>query len=406
MKLGQIWDVVSITPSPLVLDSRARKLYKSASNQGFSSHIISNFGKDSEFSDKSQAPITHSNIPHHGTRNDSLIKRIWKFYKKQDNSFINILFLPLLIFGYIVRILYINFFRIKFFRCRVLIIHEAFFLPIAFIQKIIFKTQIIVDVHDDYRNIISKQNSTIFHRLFKNLFDESCRRILYKIASRRITVSFSLAEELKKVYYKDFVVIRNINSFFLENKQLLQKDLFRSKRPENSIYRGIFIGNNKNSLNLDWLYEDFWDGQNFEFNFFGHGYDSSKLVHNDRNIRFHPAIDFAHDSFNFDNFDFGFIPLNIRDESVKYALPNGFFTLVHAKLPILMPNIIELDSFNKKYNVGMVNEFVSARQVYDDLNILVRNASNLSYKKNDPIKIQNWNVEEKIFIKLLNSLLK
>ena len=402
---GKKWDVVSITPSLLVLDSRARKLNKSASNQGFSTYIISNFGKDIDFSDDYQASSIDANIYSHGARNFNLIKRIWHFYKKQNNVFINTLMLPLLISGYIIRIFYINFFRIKFFRCRILIIHEAFFLPIALIQKTFFNTQIIVDVHDDYRKIISKQNATIFHMIFKNIYDEACRRILYKIATIRITVSYSLAEELKKIYSKDFVVIRNINSFFSDNKQLLQKEPFRRKPPADYVYRGIFIGNNKNSLNLDWLFEDLWNSHRFEFNFFGQGYDSSGFIPNNKHIRYHKPINFANDSFDFNKFDFGFIPLNIRNESVKYALPNGFFTLVHAQLPILMPKIIELDSFNMKYNVGIVSEFDSARKVYNHLNQLMENAYELSYEKNLSFEIHNWNAEEKIFIKLLKSVL-
>ncbi len=401
----KIWDVVSITPSPLALDSRARKLDKSALNQGFSTYIISDFGKVVDYSDHNKAYMVDSNINGQGARNLNLIKRIWHFYKKYDNVLINTLMMPFLITGYIILILYINFFRIKFFRCRVLIIHEAFFLPIAVIQKTIFKTQIIVDVHDDYRKIINKQNATIFHVVFKNLFDEASRKILYKIATIRITVSSSLAEELKKVYSKDFVVIRNINSFFSDNKQLLPKKPLSRKLPADYLYRGIFIGNNKNSLNLDWLFDNFWNRHKYEFNFFGQGYDSREFIANDRKFHFHKAIDLTNDSFDFNDFDFGFIPLSIQNESAKYSLPNGFFTLFHAGLPILMPNIIELDSFNKKYNVGIVSEFDSAKKVYNDLNLLMEKATFLSHQKNFSFETHSWNVEELIFIKLLKTLL-
>ena len=399
------WDVVSITPAHRLLDSRANKFHKTATKKGLLTCIISNFGKEIQYFENYQTSKIPKRIGNLDTQKLNLAKQIWNFYKNHNNLPINALLLPALIVGYISRVLYINFFRIKFFKSKVLIVHEAFFLPLALVHKFFYKSQIIVDVHDDYRNIINKQNSTMFHIIFKNLFDETSRRILYKIANIRITVSHSLAQELKLIYARDFEVIRNINSFFIENENLIKKQYLQPRISSNSVYRGIFIGNNKNSLKLDWLYDEFWNTEKYEFNFFGNGYDSIKLVSDVQHVRFHQAIDFNNEFFDFNDFDFGFIPLDIQNKSVKYALPNGFFTLNDAQLPILMPNIIELDSLNKKYNIGRLSNFQNAKNVYKDLAMLIQEYFECSRKNILTCEIHDWNAEEKIFIKLLDSLL-
>lgn len=355
-------DIISLTPNNRNLDSRALKFHVLLLSQGLSCLLISSFGKI-----KSNKEVLNSNSSQKNTCGN-LVGMFWRivrmaWYKFRDShNFLTKLLSPIIFISYIFGILFINFYRVGIVRSKVLIVHESIFTFTALISKFIFGVKIIVDVHDDYQALTIPFRHHYFYRFFKEPFDEFLRRILYKNAHICITVSNSLAAELSSRYSRNFEVILNTNNFFSQNKTLFPKKIAPNPQDllNNRNITGIFIGNYKNSLDFSFLDPLVWHGldNRFKFIFYGNGYERIALEFEQcEYVSFNNAIDLCNDSFNFDNFDFGFMPLNTADASVRFALPNGLFTLIEARLPILFPNLIEMVSLNNLLNYGLLSDF-------------------------------------------------
>jgi hypothetical protein len=370
-------DITSLTPNNRDLDSRALKFHDLLVSQGLSCLLISSFGKN-----KSNKEVSNPN-PSKKIKYENRVGMFWRivrkaWYKFRDShNFLTKLLSPIIFIGYVIGITYINFYRVGLIRSKVLIVHESIFTFTALTSKLIFGVKIIVDVHDDYQALTIPFRNHYFYRFFKEPFDEFLRRILYKNAHVCITVSDSLAGELSSRYSRNFEVVLNTNNFFSQNKLLYPKELTTDSIDFLNIENitGLFIGNFKNSLDLSFLDPVVWHEFNnkIKFVFYGNGYEkiASKFKQCDY-VSFNNAVDLCNDSFDFNNFDFGFMPLNNKDISVKFALPNGLFTLIDARLPILFPNLTEMVSLNNLLNYGLLSDFSDPSDIMCNISKIVK----------------------------------
>jgi len=403
-------DIISLTPSNKHLDTRATKFHSLLSFYGYKCVLISSFGRIQTSENISSSKLSRN------ASSKYLISFFWEttriYWHKFKNSrnLLSKLISPIVFIVYIAGMIFINFYRIRLIRCKVLIVHESIYTFAALVSKYLFGTKIIVDVHDDYRSLGIPFHDHFFYKNFKEPFDEFLRRTLYKNAQVCFTVSNSLAMELSSRYGRNFEVFLNTNDFFSQNENLVRSKPKLSLNELNSekCITGIFIGNYKESLNLSFLESDIWSKSNkkFKFVFYGKGYENtlSKFGQSDY-VSFHKPIDFRTDVFDFNGFDFGFMPLNDKNKSVKFALPNGLFTLIDAQLPVLYPDLLEMKKLNSELNFGILSDFSDPLNIFwnisslIELNYRAQFKNDLFYKKYTPKK------DNDRFVSIIRSLL-
>jgi hypothetical protein len=403
-------DITSLTPNHRDLDSRALKYHVLLVSQGLSCLLISSFGKI-----KSNKEVSNSNQSQKKLY-ENIVGLFWRivrktWYKFRDShNFLTKLFSPIIFIGYIIGILFINFYRVGLIRSKVVIVHESIFTFTALTSKLIFGVKIIVDVHDDYQALTIPFHNHYFYRFFKEPFDEFLRRILYKNAHVCITVSDSLAGELASRYSRKFEVILNTNNFFSQNKLLYKKKIHTNAINILDIENvtGLFIGNFKKSLDLSFLDSEAWyEHQNrFKFVFYGNGYEKIASKYKLCNyVSFNNAIDLCNENFDFNKFDFGFMPLNHKDRSVKFALPNGLFTLIEARLPILFPNLIEMVLLNNILNCGLLTDFSDPLEIIANISKIVKWDHKENFRFDLYYEKYNQDFESNRFANIIQSLI-
>jgi len=405
-----ISDVTSLTPSDQHLDSRATKFHSLLSLYGYKCVLISSFGRN-QTSENTLTTKLSRNVSHKYLTSFfwETTRIYWHKYKNSRNLFSKLIS-PIIFIVYIAGVISINFYRIGFIRCKVLIVHESIYTFAALVSKYLFGTKIVVDVHDDYRSLGIPFHDNFFYKNFKEPFDEMLRKILYKNAQVCFTVSNSLANELSSRYGRSFEVFLNTNDYFSQNQNLIRKKpkLNQNGLDSQSSHTGIFIGNYKESLNLSFLDSNVWSESNekFYFVFYGKGYENAPSKFKQKNyVTFHKPINLGIDFFDFNDFDFGFMPLNDKNKSVQFALPNGLFTLIDAQLPVLYPNLLEMKQLNNELNYGMLSDFSDPLNIFRNISELIRlnygsqSKIDLFYKKYNLLK------DNDRFVSIIRSLL-
>jgi hypothetical protein len=398
-------DIVSLTPSHLNLDNRARRIHEVLTREGYKTLILHNIANPIiqiglVNDQKAQENEIHSESTFH-----YLLSFFWNLYKRIPTIF-SIVSSPLMALIYVLYVVKINFFTVHIPKSKCIVIHESIFTLYAILQSWLHGTKIVVDVHDDYSSLIPKHLQNHFDRYYRIPIEEYFRKLLYKKAHYCFTVSRSLADELNSRYCRKFLVIRSIPDFFDFHPSRLQKaDGIHQFTRES--WRGIFIGNYKLSLETRFLSSDSWINYNpsTTFEFVGEGYDDlrekmSKFSH----VKFRDPIDFSNDYFDFNEYDFGFIPINPSDKAMRHALPNGLFILMFANLPTLIPGLSEMIQVNNLANFALVTEFDRAEIVQGQLSQLSR--ISLANRHASIIHNENfsWNNERQIITQVFHEI--
>ena len=324
-----------------------------------------------------------------------ILQKYWRRYKASNNIAIQNVLAPFLFFSYVLWVLYINLRKIRKLKANTIIVHESIFTFSVIAAKIFYKSNIIVDVHDYYTYIIPKHSQTPFDKYYRIKFEDYLRRILYKNASLLLTVSESLANSLEEAYGMEFKVFRNIGNVFETNELLIRKYLDFNTNFESSKRRGVFIGNYKNALKFDWLKDAYWTNtfDKIEFTLIGNGYtDEFKKTFNSEIVKFMNPIDFYVDAFDFNLYDFGFLPYESTGLANQFALPNGFFLLAQSNLPLLVPKINEISRICEAYNLGLTSDFLDSEFINEEI---LRITSNEFLSKKETNKFYlNFNFED------------
>jgi glycosyltransferase involved in cell wall biosynthesis len=93
----------------------------------------------------------------------------------------------------------------------------------------------------------------------------------------------------------------------------------------------------------------------------------------------------------------------------KYSLPNKLFDYVHAEVPVLASNLVEIKKIVLEYDVGDVVYSHDPRQIAAKINLILNNDELLSkWKKNCKIAAGklNWEEEEKVLKEVYKEFLE
>lgn len=364
MRKSNIKNIVSITPNTIELDSRARRLDSVFKSLGYETKIISK-SKQSAENIKKEVSISYLLQIF-----SEILYKSWRRYKTSNNIAIQHVLAPFMFLSYALWIFYTNLRMIRKLKVNTIIVHESIYTFSAVAAKICYKARIVADVHDYYTYIIPKHSQTPFDKYYRIKFEDYLRKILYKNASLSLTVSGSLANTLEKAYGREFKVFRNIGNVFDTNKLLIRKFIDCNSKLEGSKKRGVFIGNYKNSLMYDWLRDSYWvnTSDKIEFTLIGNGYtDEFKKNFNSEIVKFMSPIDFYTDAFDFNLYDFGFLPYESTGLANQFALPNGFFLLAQSNLPLLVPKINEISTICEAYNLGLTSDFLDSECISGEI---------------------------------------
>jgi hypothetical protein len=393
--------VVTITPNVIELDSRARRFDSIFKTLGYETCIISRSKKDVvHFQDR----ITVTSLAQVFVK---LLKKYWRRYKKSNRRAIQHILAPFMFISYLIWVIAINLRKIKKLRADIIVLHESIDTISVLTAKFIFKAKIIVDVHDYYRFIVPENLQTPFDKFYRIKFEDQLRRILYKNANLLLTVSESLAYSLEKEYGLEFKTIKNIGNTFDSNNNLAQKDINLNVTSSSNIKRGVFIGNHKNALKCDWLKEAFWTNSSYrvEFTFIGDRYTDEFIKEfNSDYVHFSNSVDFFVDTFDFNLYDFGFLPYESTGLANEFALPNGFFLLAQSNLPLLVPKINEIARICEFYNLGLTSDFLNSECIMSEITLITSNEFLINKKLNHFNLDFNFKLESKKFLDMLSEL--
>ena len=209
------------------------------------------------------------------------------------------------------------------------------------------------------------------------------------------------------MYLVRFKVFRNIGNVFETNELLIRKYIDFNTNFESSKRRGVFIGNYKNALKYDWLKDAYWTNtfDKIEFTLIGNGYtDEFKKTFNSEIVKFMNPIDFYVDAFDFNLYDFGFLPYESTGLANQFALPNGFFLLAQSNLPLLVPKIYEISRICEAYNLGVTSNFLDSECINEEI---LRITSNEFLAKKETNKFYldfNFEAESDKFINMIYNL--
>lgn len=404
--------IVSITPVALDRDSRSLKIAHSFAQWGYQSIVVEGQKSTVDFSKYGIRVISLADSSEKIPSNDvipsknfvvKILKAIWCQLKKMPLTF----FLDYISFYNFKRRFYqqyISGIDKKIPDADIYYLHSyEYFLAI---KKKIKKNQakLVYDAHDFYTKI-NPDKPFLGSNLIKT-FQKRIERSLIRNADLMFTVS----EGLKKLYTDEYntspIVIRNAHCSDIDipNKTTI-KTYFGLNQSD---LITVIIGNKKEGQALDQIIKAFWEctSNNNYLVFIGGGYCTLKesLSSKDQErilflSRLKPTeiVSVASEA------NFGILPYFALTNNYRYALPNGFFQMIAAQLPIIFSkDLEEINALNKIEHFGLATDFNDPTQLKKDLKNFFENFSKkdaLSAKQN-----LTWENEENILKKEIQKL--
>lgn len=266
-------------------------------------------------------------------------------------------------------------------------------LAIAIAQE---DTKLILDAHE---YLPTQHNENLFWRFFqKDYIDYLCREYLPK-ADKVLTTSEPFAEEYKKNYNVEPVVITNATEY---------ADLKPAETGDNIkiIYHGM-VSELRGTDRMIELAEYLDDRFTLDFFAIGENDYIKKLInkakHNPK-IRFLPPVQ-RHELVKITNsYDIGlFLFKENLCFTYEYCLPNKFFEYIQARLMIAISPSKEMARLTKKYDIGIVSEKADPEELAEKINSLTKEDI-MHYKHQSDQAAKELNSENNV--KMLKNIIK
>lgn len=91
----------------------------------------------------------------------------------------------------------------------------------------------------------------------------------------------------------------------------------------------------------------------------------------------------------------------------RYSLPNKLFDYIHAGLPILASNLVEVGKIVRDYNVGEIIESHDPKHIAEKMTNMLNDKEKLrEYRANEVVasKTLNWETEKQVLIKIFKEI--
>jgi hypothetical protein len=273
---------------------------------------------------------------------------------------------------------------------------------VDFALKLPSNSIVIYDAHDFYQEL---QPTHDYSTLIKEWILPYQKILESKLIHRSnifTTVSNGLSSKYKDTFFKQPIVIYNAHDDRIEAKP--QKDVreFLDLKKNDIIL--CAVGNKKLGMAFNQVIEAFSQlPDNFHLVFLGNGYEECNYKNS--NIHFIPAIPPEEVVPFLKSSDLGIILYFDLTENYKYALPNRFFQLLAAGLPIIFPQQLkEICAFHKKFPFGLSTDISNISSVREAIEELVREKETYKEKVRKFNISVNWkNEEDKVFYLIKNT---
>lgn len=232
------------------------------------------------------------------------------------------------------------------------------------------KAQYWYDAHDLYLTIRPQSSLLRYESRYLYPFFQWVEGLCVKNARIFTTVSNGLADILETQYRRRPFVVRNCAARFTPISRI-EPSSYNTDIAETSMrctLKACIVGNRKEGSELDWIYKLSPDVlARIQFHFFGKNYRS--LVGELETI--YPGHFVDHGSIPQDlvvdqisRFDFGIVPYIPLTMNYAFALPNGFFQMIAAGVPIIFPKgLTELAQLASTEGLGLEADFLCFPEV-------------------------------------------
>ncbi len=269
----------------------------------------------------------------------------------------------------------------------------------AVIMGTIKNKNVVLDAHELFEESIE-----IVHRSFVKKIWTWIGKVFIPKIDLGITVSKSIAIYYQSNYSKEFNVIRNIPDFFAEEKPYQ----INKSEPKIILYQGVLNVGRKLEILID---SALFLGSPYEIWIIGEGDIAQELRNRAYNIKSECKIVFHSwvAPENLKNYTSkAYLGYNLLDEtsgSYYYSLANKFFDYLHAGVPSLNSNFPEYLEMNDKYDCCFLMDNLTGKELAEfildlDEKVFLQKKMNCGIASTE----LNWQNEEKILIKLIESI--
>jgi hypothetical protein len=215
--------------------------------------------------------------------------------------------------------------------------------------------RIIYDAHDFYRGIEPPERQAAFDRNRVRPFFDLLEARLVAAADATVTVSDGIAALMERTFGRRPTVLRNYHDERLDqaDEPDLRKSL--SLAPANRLC--VVVGNRKPGMAVDTVIDAFAIlPTGFHLAFVGRGYEADV-----ERFRHHPAASRVHFGWHvapnqvvpfISTADLGLVIYQPYSANYRCALPNGFFQVIAAGLPLVRAALPEIEAAIGRHPVG------------------------------------------------------
>lgn len=215
--------------------------------------------------------------------------------------------------------------------------------------------RIIYDAHDFYRGIEPPERQLAFDRDRVRPFLDALEERLVAAADATVTVSNGIAALMERTFGRRPIVLRNCHDERLD--QAVESDLRKSLFLAPADRLCVVVGNRKPGMAVDTVVDALaMLPTRFHLAFVGRGYeaDSERLrrhpaasrVHFGRHVAPNQVVPFIRTA------DLGLVIYEAYSANYRYALPNGFFQVISAGLPLVRAALPEIEAAIGRNPVG------------------------------------------------------
>ena len=215
--------------------------------------------------------------------------------------------------------------------------------------------RIIYDAHDFYRGIEPPERQFAFDRNRMRPFFDALEARLVAAADATVTVGDGIADLMERTFGRRPTVLRNYHDERLD--QAVEPDLRTSLSLAPTDRLCVVVGNRKSGMAVDTAVDALaMLPTHFRLAFVGRGYeaDSERLrrhpaasrVHFGRHVAPTQVVPFIRTA------DLGLVIYEPYSANYRYALPNGFFQVIAAGLPLVRAALPEMEAAIGRYPVG------------------------------------------------------
>jgi glycosyltransferase involved in cell wall biosynthesis len=215
--------------------------------------------------------------------------------------------------------------------------------------------RIIYDAHDFYRGIEPPERQAAFDRNLVRPFFDALEARLVAAADATVTVSDGIAALMERTFGRRPTVLRNYHDERLD--QAVSPDLRTSLSLAPADRLCVVVGNRKPGMTVDTAVDALaMLPTHFHLAFVGRGYEADMV-----RLRRHPAAPRAHFGRHvapnqvvrfIRTADLGLVIYEPYSANYRYALPNGFFQVIAAGLPLVRAALPEIEAAIGRHPVG------------------------------------------------------